>query len=144
MANLDPAAIAEKWKRNLTASVPSIKAGVMAVTVSPMQKAAARKDAYVAGVQRAADSGKWSDGLLAVPLSEWQNRTANAGTERIARGAADAVNKVVAFQTQLKPVTDRVKAAVANMPKGTVEDGIARSAAAIRIMAEMRFRKPRS
>lgn len=144
MAGQSGADIAEKWKRNLTASIPSIKAGVMAVTQSPMAKAAQKADAYVEGVRRAAESGKWQEGLQSVTLADWQNRTANAGTERISRGANDAVSKVVAFQTQLKPTTDRIKAAVDAMPSGTLEDSIARSAAAIRMMAEFRFRKPRS
>lgn len=144
MAALSGQEIATKWQRNLTSAIPSIKAGVMAVTQSPMAKAATKADAYVEGVRRAVDSGKWQEGLNSVSLADWQNRTANAGTERISRGASDAVNKVAAFQTQLKPTTDRIRAAVDAMPSGSLEDSIARSAAAIRMMAEFRFRKPRS
>lgn len=144
MSNMSGSDIAAKWQKNLTASIPNIKAGVLAVTVSPMQKAAAKVDAYVEGVRRAAESGKWQDGLASVSLSDWQNRTAGAGTDRISRGASDAVSKVAAFQTQLKPVTDRIKATVAAMPSGSLEDSIQRSATAIRMMAEMKFRKPRA
>lgn len=144
MSALTGQEIADKWKRNLTASIPAIKAGVLAVTQSPMAKAAQKPDAYLEGVRRAVESGKWAEGLNSVSLAEWQNRTANAGTERISRGAGDAVNKVAAFQTQLKPITDRIKSAVDAMPSGSLEDSIARSAAAIRMMSEFRFRKPRS
>lgn len=143
MSALSGQEIADKWKRNLTASIPTIKAGVMAVTQSPMAKAAQRADAYAEGVRRAVESGKWQEGLMSVPLETWKDRTATAGTERISRGAGDALNKVVAFQTQLKPTTDRIRAMVDAMPKGSIEDSIARSAAAIRTMSEFRFRKPR-
>lgn len=144
MSTLSPQEIADKWKRNLTAAVPSYKAGVMAVTQSPMAKAAARQDAYVEGVRKAAESGKWAAGLLSRTLEDWKQRTAGAGAERIMRGAADAVPAVVQFQTQLAPVTARIKAMVDAMPKGSIEDSIARSTAAIRAMSEFKFRKARS
>ena len=144
MAGLTPQEIAEKWKRNLTASIPAYKAGVMAVTVSPMAKAAARQEAYVEGVRKAAESGKWAAGLLSRTKEEWQARTAGAGAERITRGAADATPLVAQFQQQLAPVTARIKAAVDAMPKGSLEDSIARSTAAIRMMSEFKFRKART
>ena len=144
MSTLSPQEIADKWKRNTTAAIPSYKSGVMAVTVSPMQKAAAQSERYVEGVRKSVESGKWQAGLLGRTLQDWQARTAGAGAERIARGAMDAVPAVVSFQTQLAPVVARIKQAVAQMPKGTVEDSIARSAAAIRMMKEFSYRKQRS
>lgn len=144
MAVLTPQEIAEKWKRNVTAAIPSYKAGIMAVTVSPMQKAAAQADRYVEGVRQAAESGKWQAGLLSRTLQDWQQRAAGAGAERITRGAMDAVPAVVQFQTQLAPVVARIKQAVAAMPKGSTEDSIARAATAIRMMKDFSYRKART
>lgn len=137
----NPADVANKWKQRLVASVPQIKAGVMAVTKSPMAAAAQQKAAYVAGVQRAADSGKWEAGLASVTLQQWQDATANKGAARIATGAEQATPKMTTFLQQLLPFTAQVKATVAAMPKGTVEDSIARATAAIRMMSQFRFSK---
>lgn len=130
-----------KWKRNLVSSIPSIKEGVMSVTKSPMLAAAAKKAEYVAGVQRAADSGKWEEGLAGVSLESWKESTADKGTQRIALGVEKAAPKMQRFLTQLLPYTARVKAEIAAMPKGTLEDGIQRAIAAMTKMSQFKYNR---
>lgn len=141
MAKLTAAQVADKWARNLSNSVPSIKAGVQSVTESPMAKAAAQVDRYKMGVQRAADDGTWAEGLQAVSLEDWKTATAEKGTARIADGVAKAKSKQQRFYDQLLPHTEMVKQTIASMPKGSEADSDARMLAASRMMRQFKFRR---
>jgi predicted component of type VI protein secretion system len=137
----DISATVEKWKRNMLASVPTIKAGVMAVTVSPTEKAAQQADLYARKVQEAVDSGKYQANLRAVTLSDWQQATADKGTARINAGVSAAVPKVTQLMQQLLPFTERVKQTIAAMPKGSPADADARALAAIQMMRGFKFQR---
>lgn len=137
----DIAATVDKWKRNMLSSVPTIKAGVMAVTESPTEKAARSADLYVQKVQEAVATGRFQQGLRSVSLADWQQATAEKGTQRISQGVTAAVPKVNAFMQQLLPFTENVKRTIANMPKGTPEQADARVMAAIQMMRQFKFQK---
>lgn len=99
----NPQQVADKWAANLANSTASIQAGVNAVTVSPTQKAADAIDRMVAGVQRAAASGKTQRALQAVTTQAWQQATLTKGLPRIGTGATAAKPKFVNFMNQLLP-----------------------------------------
>lgn len=141
MPNLNAADVAATWARNMTGSVQKIKAGVAAVTESPMVKAAAQVDRYVSGVQKAAQDGVWQDGLLSVSLEDWKRLTGEKGTQRISAGVTAATPKMEGFLRQLLPHAAAVSREVQALPKGTLEDSIARSNLAIRRMADFKFRR---
>jgi hypothetical protein len=142
MANqMTSSQVAQKWARGMTGSVQSIKDGVQAMTENPMAKAAARQDAYVAGVQRAVDNGKYRDGLLSVSFEEWKRSTAEKGTQRIASGVTAASDKMTKFFDQLLPFTARVSAEIDQMPKGSESDNMARMVANFQKMSQFKFRK---
>ena len=77
----NPADIARKWSRNLAASTDAMRQGVMAVTVNPAEKAIARQDAYIQGVQRAVATGSYARGLRKVTLQSWQDSMVKKGLE---------------------------------------------------------------
>lgn len=141
MATQSPQQVAAKWKNRTVSAVPQMKAGVQAVTSSPMEKAAARADEYLAGVQRAVTEGTYQAGLRSVSLQEWKDATAGKGADRVAAGAAAAEQKMADFMGQLLPVTDRVKQATAAMPAGKGEAARARMNAAFDMMSQFRYRK---
>lgn len=141
MSKLSPQAVADKYIRAMSNAVPAIKAGVMATTENPMAKAAASEDAWVSGVQRAKDSGKFRDGLMAVPFEEWKRLTAEKGSARIAQGVQEAKPKLQQFFSQLLPYTEQVSQRIAQMPKGTDADSAARMMANFESMKQFRFRK---
>lgn len=141
MAKMSASEIAAKWKRNTAGSVQSYKAGVEAVTVAPTEKAAAAVDRYVEGTVRAAEDGSFVEGCKSVSLEAWKARTVGAGAERIGKGVADAEPRVQEFLGQLLPHAERVSQEVSQMPKGTIDDSIARASTAIRRMSEFKFRK---
>jgi hypothetical protein len=139
MAN--PTDVLAKWTRNTVAAIPTIKAGVMAVTTSPMEKAAQAADRYAQGVQQAVTNGTYQAGLRSVSLADWQSATADKGTQRINQGVQAAQTKMGNFLTQLLPFTDRVKQQIASMPKGQPSDADARMLAAVNMMRSFKYQK---
>lgn len=135
-----PQDVAAKWRRNLSNSTESIKSGVMDVTVSPTETAAARPEAYVAGVQRAVENRKWQEGLRRVTLGQWQDAMIDKGIARIGQGATKALPKVEGFMAQLLPYAENLSRKIKSMPKGTLEDSKARAVAAIEGMAAFKRR----
>lgn len=135
MARLTPKQAAEKQVRNLSNSVEDIRRGVDAVTESPMEKAAANSQGYLAGIQRAVQSGKWQAGLRRVTLQTWKENFKSKGIPRIAQGAQAAQAKLEAFYSDFFPFLDTAAADVNKMPKVTLEDSINRASAMIRKIA---------
>jgi hypothetical protein len=137
----DVAAVVAKWQRNMTGSVQTIKAGVMGVRESPMEKAANAAQLYARRVQESVASGRFQAGLRAVSLADWQQATAEKGTARISAGVQAALPKVTAFQAQLQPFTEQVKRQIATMPKGGAAESDARMLAAVNMMRGFRFQR---
>lgn len=136
--------VTDKWARNTAAATESLKAGVMAVTQSPMAKAAAAVDRYVAGVQQAASTGRWAAGLNGVSLQDWQNAMLTKGTARIGQGVTAAKPKFSAFMDKWLPYQQNLQNHVAGMSRGSVSDSQARSAYAIAYNAAFSKRLPGS
>lgn len=137
----NPSDVVTRWKNAMKASTQKIKDKVMAMTTNPMTEAAKQKDAYVAGVQDAADSGRWEAGLKSVSLDDWKNKTATVGTGRIAAGVEAATTKMTNFLTQALPYTESVSRQVQAMPKATLDDRINRAVANMRMMSQFKYRK---
>lgn len=109
----NPADIAAKWSRNLSAAGQAIQQGVQAVQVNPAQQAAASLDTAKANYIKAIDSGKTAAGLARTTLAGWQQAMIKKGVPRIADGAATATPKVQAFMSQLMPA---IQSAQASLP----------------------------
>lgn len=139
MAMSTPAQAAAAWQTGMQNSTQKIQAGVNAVTVAPTQAAAAAADRMLAGIQRAVSSGKWQASLQAVSLQDWKTAMLDKGVNRIATGAAAAKNKVQAFLTQFLPYVAQGKQQLdATMPRGDLEQNIARAAYMMRHNAQFR------
>lgn len=136
MAQRDPAFVAQKWAQNLGASTESIRQGVQAVTESPMEKAARNVDGWVAGVNRSRD--KFQAGLRRRTLGDWQSSMIEKGIPRVSTGATAAQPKMQAFMAEFLPHVERVAQQVRSMPKGGIDNGIARATAQIRGNAQFR------
>lgn len=140
MAAKDPSAVAQKWARNLGNSTQDIQNGVMAVTQAPGAKAAANVQGWIAGVQRAQQ--KWATNVARVSLPEWQQAMVNKGLPRIASGAQAAEPKMATFLTSFLPHVERVAQQVRAMPKGGLQNGIARAVA--QIQGNAQYQRPAS
>lgn len=139
MAMKNASQVADKWSRNLAGSTESIRAGVQSVTTNPAEKAIAAKERYVQGVQRAAAEGKYERGLRKVSLQMWQESMINKGLSRIASGASAGKSKMVAFMDKWLPYEEQLKQKLASMPRGDLQQNIARMVAAVEHNASFRM-----
>lgn len=125
----------EKWKRGMSTAGDAVKAGVQAVTESPGVRAAAAKDKYVRSVMEAANDGTYEAGQLSYTVQDWKDSMTGKGIGNMQNGASKLdPRKQRAMQEQLQYAND-VSAQVAGMPNNNLEEGLAKSAAAIRLMA---------
>lgn len=131
MKQLNPADVAAKWSQRLSAATQAVKDGINAVTVSPTVTAAGRLDQYLAGVNAAVSSGRMAAKLQAVSLQSWQQAAITKGVPRIAPGATAAIPKMTAFMSKWLPYEAQLQGVLAGLPRGTLDQNIARAVAAI-------------
>ena len=130
MARVTPEQGAILWRDRLSAATDRITMGVNRVTTAPGVLAARNADLWLQRVTAAKD--KWARRVSAVSLADWQNAMNNVGVQRVATGAAAHVGKMQSFLTEFLPYVDRIAAQVHALPKGGIEQSVARAAAQIR------------
>ena len=128
---ITPEAAAQKWAQRMGSASQNYKDGVMRVQTSPMEAAARNKTAWLAGINDAANNGRWEAGLQRVSLQQWQSSAANLGAQRIGPGATNAQPKVTSFMQSFWPTLTAAQAQVKSMPNDSYE---ARKARAIAMM----------
>lgn len=131
-------AVAKDWAARLGASGTKIKEGVLSVTTAPTEAALRQVDQYVAGVQRAVTDGRYQAGLRSVSLQDWQQDMVTKGLPRIGQGAQAAIPKMESFLTKFLPHVDAGKQKLANMPRGSIDQNIARMVEMVRHNASFR------
>lgn len=125
----------QKWGTNLNAAGTYIKNGVSAVQTAPGVSAAAASDRMLAGVTASIQNGNWQRAVSGVSLQSWQNSMINKGIPRIAQGVTQAqANKVPQITALLSAVSSAAQQANA-LPKGGLEQGIARATTFMRAMS---------
>lgn len=127
--------ITEKWKARTSGATQAVIDGVARVQRAPGEAAAAQKGAYLAGVQAKAD--KWERNVRAVTLQSWQAAT-TSGAQRIAAGVQAKAPKYEAFMQEFIPHVERVQQRVHAMPRGNIDQNIARMIENVRGMAEFK------
>lgn len=135
----DPNAVAQKYVNRLGASLDEVRAGVNAVSEAPTEKAADALPLLLRRLQEAIESGRMEQALRSVSLQDWKNATL-AKVDRIPAGARAAMPKLQRFFRALLDFQSQHLERIRSMPKGTLEDSIARSSEWIRTMSQ--FKKP--
>lgn len=136
MAHADPGTVAQHWAERLGGSTDKIRQGVQRVTQAPGAKAAASANLWLARTQASVD--KYRRNVGRVSLADWQQAMEQKGLARVASGASAAVPKMTQFLTEFLPYVDSGAQQVRSMPKGGIEQSIARAAAMIRHNANFR------
>ena len=134
MAKLTPEQYAEKQARNLKNSLPDIRAGIERVSTAPGVAAAAAQTRMKDNLNRAIDDGRWAAKVRGVSLEEWKSAALNKGVDRIAAGIDQAHDKQVQMAGRLLAAVDSSAAKSNAMPKGTIQDSIARMTAFVEDM----------
>lgn len=124
-----------KWGQNLNSAGSYIKAGVNKVSVAPGVAAAAAQDRMLAGIQEAVTSGLWARRVAGVSLADWQSAMINKGIAHISQGVAQAQKTKVSEIQALLSAIDSVQSTVNSMPKGGLENNVARAVAWMREMS---------
>lgn len=135
MARVNAQQWLHKWGQNLNASGPYITAGVKAVTVAPGQAAAAAQDRMLANLTAAITSGLWAKNVSAVTLAQWQAAMIGKAIPRISQGVTSAQANKVQTITNLLSAVDQAASAADALPKGNIEQSIARASAFMRAMS---------
>lgn len=138
MARVTASEFADKWARRTTGATEDYKRGISRVSEAPGAKAARRQDAYVEGVRRAAESGKWSERVAAVPLGDWQRKAINKGAPRIAAGVQEAEGDVQKFAGELLDHIDSGRSQLESHPRGDLETNLQRMNTFVRHMSGFR------
>lgn len=126
----------EKWKRQMAQAGEAVKQGVQTTTESPGVRAAAQKEKYGRNVMESLNNGTYERGQLSYSLQDWQQSMTGKGIGNMINGASKLDARATrALQEQLE-AANQVAAQVAGMPTGTLEEGIAKAAATIRLMAQ--------
>lgn len=134
MARVTPEEAADYQIAGITAATEKMRKGAERLTVSPTERAAAKKDKMLARLTEAIQNGSWERGLRRVTLEDWRKAYIEKGLGRVASGAQNARPKLVNFFTQFLPYVDRAKAEIDKMPDLTIEDSANRAAAWVRKM----------
>ena len=129
----------EKHSRRSKAALQDMRDGVQRVTEAPGIAAAAKADKMRANLVASLDNGKWQRRVAAVSLEEWKRAMIDKGVNRVAAGIDASEAKTRQFAEQLLSHQAGLMAKIEQMPDLTLEDGIARSTAMIRGMAEFEF-----
>jgi hypothetical protein len=124
-----------KWGTNLSAAAPYITSGVNRVTTAPGVAAAAAQDRMLANLTASVTSGAWAARVSSVPLNQWQSSMINKGIPRLQQGISQAQQTKTNSITNFLSAVDAAVADTNALPRGGLEQNIARSAAFQRSMA---------
>lgn len=136
------AAIAKSWLQGIQNNTQKAAAAVDAMTVNPMELAAAAQDRYAAGVAKAAREGKFAAGCRSVSGQAWKTAYKTKGVPRMAEGAAQAMGLTAAFHDQHQPVAAASSEMCAAAKAAGTMDGKARMLANFDNMSAFKFVRP--
>jgi hypothetical protein len=136
---LDPGNMSNKWARNLKNSVNDMVNGVNAVTDSPMEKAAAKSDKYLQGVQNSVT--KWQAGLRSVDVATWKKNTTEKIQQRLPGGVDAALPKRQKFDQALANYINSNVGKIDTMPDMNANDSKNRMIAWFETMSSFAYKK---
>jgi hypothetical protein len=136
MAKKDPTQITEKYTRGVAGAGADYAAGVSNPSrpwSQATQQGAAR---WRAGIQQAIAEKRFERGVAQAGDAKWQQKAAGVGAQRYQAAAQDAGAAYAQVASKIMAAGANAQAAVANMPNETMEQRIARSAAAQRAISQ--------
>lgn len=115
------------WQTGATGAQQKFVDGVEGTTVDVVGRAVAAQSALLQGFNESVTSGRWAAKLRAVGTQGWKDKTTAKAANYGVGIQAGQTAYASAMQTWL-PRIQSVAAAAKNMPGGTIENRIARSA----------------
>ncbi len=127
--------IIEKYQRGVAGAGNDYALGVQNPSrpwAAATQAGAAR---YEAGVQQAIQEKKFQKGVSRAGDAKWQEAALSKGVQRYSAAAGDAAQAYAQVAGQVMSAAAAAQSAVQNMPDSTLDQRIARSAAAQRAVS---------
>ena len=143
MPKRTPEQIADRYVRNANNAIGDWAQGIDNVDVAPGIKAAAKKDKWLAGINRAATEGTWETNVASVSLEDWKGITKRKGESRYGQGVAEAHGKQREFHEQLQNFRVGLDSKLASMPDTTPQDRENKMLTNMREMRKFRRRRNR-
>ena len=125
----------EKWGRRLNAAGPDIQAGVARVQTAPGQAAAAAQQLFAQRLLESINNGSWARGVAGVSLEDWRKSMIDKAIPRIGQGVTQAQRTKLGRINATLAAVDASAAEANALPKGGLEQSIARASAFMRGMS---------
>ena len=135
MARVNAQQWLDKWGRRLGAAGTDIQAGVDRTTQAPGAAAAAAAPLWQQKMADPTTQQKWAKQVAAVPLQTWKDSMKNKAIPRMSQGITQAQATKQSRITALLSAVDAASADANALPKGSLDQNIARSVAFQRSMA---------
>lgn len=132
MAKKTPEQIAEKYQRGVAGAGQDYAAGVQNPSRSWSQATQQGAARWRAGIQQAIQNKTFERGVQAAGDGKWQQAAVNKGAQRYQAAAGEAAASYSQVAGRIMAAANAAQSAVANMPNETLEQRIARAAAAMR------------
>lgn len=136
MARVNAQQWLDKWSRRLNAAGPDIQAGVQRVTVAPGVAAAQSAQLMLQRLTESVNSGVWARQVSKVTLADWQKSMTDKAIPRISQGTEAAKRNKQGNITALLAAVDGAAAEANALPKGGLEQSIARATTFMRAMSQ--------
>lgn len=135
MATKTGSQIAEKYQRGVAGAGQDYVAGVQNPS-RPWAAATVQGEArWRAGIQAAISAGSFGKGVQKAGDQKWQNGALNKGAQRYQAAAGEAAAAYSQVADRIMSAATAARNAVSNMPSETLEQRIAKSAAAQRAIS---------
>lgn len=132
MAKKTPEQIAEKYQRGVAGAGQDYATGVQNPSRSWSQATAGASGRWRTGVQDAIQNNSFARGVQRAGDGKWQAGALEKGAQNYAAAATRAASQYAQVAAQIMAAGSAAQAKVANMPTDTLDQRIARSAAAQR------------
>jgi len=127
--------IIEKYQRGVAGAAGDYAAGVQAPSRPWAAATQAGAKRWASGVQKAIQENTFQKGVSKAGDAKWQENALNKGAQRYAAAAGEAATEYAKVAGQVMSAAASAQSAVANMPDETLDQRIARSAAAQRAVS---------
>jgi len=136
MAKLSPDQVAERYKRGVQNGAPNYAQGVAAPNRPWGAATAASAGRWQNGITRAIQTNAFQRGVQRAGDARWQTAAVETGAANYAAAAEKAATRYGAVASRVMAAGSAAQTTVSAMPGDTMEQRIARSAAAQRAISK--------
>lgn len=131
---------ADNWKNAMAnpATAQRYKDGIANFQGNPMALAATNdaQQRYMQNTAAAVTSGRMAAKLNATDPNTWRSNAQNFGAQKLAMGGQKGYAKAQKAFAMLAPIWGQMRSAVQGMPKGGLQNALARQAAALTVLMQ--------